>query len=115
MIGVDFQKAVVALIGWQAMRREGLNAMLGACLVFRNQAKLTEENDIYRCATAYAMDHDVFQYPDTRDPQFLSLLHRMDGLFDDTFIDNLTNGALYFRPTKGAMVCANIGPVLFYK
>jgi hypothetical protein len=118
MIGVDFQKAIVALISWQAMRGEGVNAMLGACFVFRNQAKTGEpSDDIYTCAKLHAAHRGVVGFPDTRHPQFLMLLQYMDGVFDDTLVDNITNGALAFeRPHhKDALVCANIGPVLFYK
>lgn len=105
MIGADFEKAIVALACWREMRGEGVNGMLSVAFVLRNRAKAGWfHGSIYENVIAHNQfssmtvegDHNTDEFPDTREPQFQTLLQLLDEVFDDSRIDNLTNGALYY-------------------
>jgi hypothetical protein len=105
MIGEDFEKAIVALACWREMRSEGVNGMLAVALVLRNRAKKGwYHGSLYENAIALNQlssmsvrgDVNTVHFPDTREPQFQTLLQLLSEVFDDSRVDNLTNGALYF-------------------
>jgi hypothetical protein len=104
MIGTDFEKAIVALAAWREMRGEGVNAMLSVVFVFRTRAKLgwyhgTIYNNVVARNQVSSMtvvgDQNTDEYPDIRDPNFQTLLFKIEDIYNDC-PDNLTNGACFY-------------------
>lgn len=104
MIGSDFEKAIVALAAWREMRGEGVNAMLSVVFVFRTRAKLGwNHGSIYRNVVARNQvssmtvvgDQNTDEYPDIRDPNFQTLLFKIEDIYNDC-PDQLTDGAAYY-------------------
>jgi hypothetical protein len=111
MIGEDFEKAIVALECWREMRSDGVNGMLSVAFVLRNRAKAGWfHGSIYDNAIAKNQfssmtvkgDPNTVRFPDdpvhpdTREPQFQAFLQLIDGVFDDSKLDYITSGALYY-------------------
>lgn len=104
MIGIEFEKSIVALACWREMRGEGVNAMLAVAFVLRNRAKSGWHNgSIYQNAIKLNQissmsvlgDRNTIKYPDVRDPDFQTLLHKLDAIYDDA-PDMITSGARYY-------------------
>lgn len=110
MIGTEFEKAIVALSAWREMRGEGVNAMLAVVFVLRNRAKAGwNDGSIYQNAIALNQissisvlgDPNTIKFPDIRDPDFQTLLHKIDAIYNDA-PDQITSGAKYYAVLKDA-------------
>lgn len=108
MIGTEFEKAVVALACWREMCSEGVNGMISVAFVLRNRAKAGwYHGSIYENAIALNQissisvlgDPNTIKFPDIRDPDFQTLLHKLDAIYDDA-ADLITNGAKYYAVLK---------------
>ena len=104
MTGLEFEKSVVALAAWREMRGEGINAMLAVVFVLRNRAKAGwNGGSIYQNAIKLNQvssmsvlgDKNTIKYPDIRDPDFQTLLHKIDAIYEDV-PDMITSGAKYY-------------------
>jgi len=104
MTGSDFEKAIVALAAWREMRGEGVNAMLSVVFVMRTRAKQGwHHGSIYNNVVARNQissmtvvgDQNTDEYPDIRDPNFQTLLFKIEDIYNDC-PDQLTNGASYY-------------------
>ena len=104
MIGLEFEKAIVSLACWREMRSESVNGMIAVAFVLRNRAKAGwHHGSIYQNAIALNQissisvlgDPNTIKFPDTRDPDFQTVLHKMDAIYDGA-TDSITSGALYY-------------------
>lgn len=110
MMVSDFEKCLAALLAWREENTNGPNGMLGVLFVVRARAKSTlpewkscqgswtkviEAHNQFSSMTVKG-DPGTVHYPDPRDPKFLNILQLVDTVYDDTRIDNLTGGALYY-------------------
>jgi hypothetical protein len=113
MVGIDFEKSVVALACWRALRSEQYRGMSFGAMALRNRAILNG-TQIYDEALEYL--YDSRDFPDAREPQFQALLAVMDGIFNNTVMDK-TDGATHWgwnECTPGTRTC-QAGQVIFYK
>jgi len=139
----DFEKGLAALLAWREERSNGTNGMLGVLFVVRNRqkagwsagswSKIIEGHNQFS-SMSVSGDSQTVAYPDVRDPSFLTILQLVDSIYDETRVDNLTNGALYYADLgsagfqKGGWFdreivqkpdlhprCAQIGTTTFFK
>lgn len=117
MTGDDFLKGQLAMLCWRVARSEGSLGMLAVALVLRNQVAAGAGDwmeQITRCPLPAQAG-----YPDVREPEFQRFLHKVDGVFDGTLLDKLTNGATAITRAgdlhpPGHLV-ANLGALALYK
>ncbi len=79
--------------------------MLGVQFVVRNRVKagwsggdwgkVIESHNQFSSISVLG-DAMTIWYPDVRDPNFQRVLQEVDGIYDGTTADTLTNGALYY-------------------
>lgn len=104
MTGIEFEKSIVALAAWREMRGEGVNAMLAVVFVLRNRARAGwNGSSIFANAVKLNQissmsvlgDKNTILYPDPRDPDFQTVLHKIDAIYEGA-VDQITNGAKYY-------------------
>lgn len=106
----EYEKGVAALLSWREERSNGVNGCLGVLFVVRSRAKagwhggswtgvITAANQF--SSMTVLGDSQTVRYPDPRDPSFLQVLQLVDGVYDDSRPDNLTQGALYYCDPVG--------------
>jgi len=104
MTGLEFEKSIVALACWREMRGDGVNAMLAVAFVLRNRARAGwNGGSIYQNAIKLNQissmsvlgDRNTIKYPDPRDPDFQTVLHKIDAIYEGA-TDQITNGAKYY-------------------
>lgn len=105
MDGSTFTKAILALLAWREERSNGISGELAVCFVVRNRVnagwsqgdwgKVIETHGQFSSISIIG-DSQTVLYPDTRDPLFLTVLQAVEGIYDGTTDDTLTNGALYY-------------------
>ena len=117
MTGADFERACAALYAWREARKEGFNGMLGVLFVLRNRAQAGWNDGNWLKIMEDMETSEPWSFPDTREPTFQRLLQWVDGVYDGTTEDKITNGALYhYNPIlAGIERCAVVGGMLFYK
>ena len=91
----DFTTSLVVLASWRAAREELHSVMLACCQTFMNRAKASG-TDVYEEAMSY-LEINTEGRPDVRDPQFQSLLAKINSVLDGQIPDR-TGGALWFAP-----------------
>ena len=92
-----FTKSVVALACWRAAKNETYQTMLSICMVFKNRADAKwYDGDLYENCARWLAENPG-EFPDVRDPVFLSMLSRLEGVASG-FVPDKTGGALYFAP-----------------
>lgn len=91
----DFTRSVIALACWRAAQHETYQVMLSVCMVFKNRADHISV-DIYDEACRWLAENPG-EFPDVRDPTFLNMLNRLDGV-SSGFVPDKTGGALWFAP-----------------
>jgi hypothetical protein len=114
----EFSKSLIALACWRAARTETYQVMLAVCMVFRNRADATG-GDIYTEAIRWLEANPNEDWPDPRDPNFLNLLSRLDGVTSGLTADK-TAGALYFAPKPSenkitGQITATLGQMNFIR
>lgn len=142
MTVADFEKSLAALLAWREERPNGTNGMLGVLFVVRNRVKagwnqgswsrVIEAHNQFTSITMVG-DPGTVTFPDPREPQFLQILQLVDSVYDNTRLDNLTDGALYYYDpgpgvTPGGWFereiigkpdihprCAKIGSTVYFK
>src|SRR5271157_4899587 len=98
MTGEEFIKGLLCLVA-ERERENGVNGTLGIMFMIRNRVNAGWcGGDWGKVIEATAPGLTV-HYPDVRDPSFQRVLQEVDGIYDGTTADTLTNGAQY---------CANI-------
>lgn len=91
----DFTTSLVVLASWRAAKEELHSVMLACCQTFMNRAK-ANGTDTYDEAVSY-LEVNIDGWPDVRDPQFQSLLAKINSVLDGQIPDR-TGGALWFAP-----------------
>lgn len=101
----DFVKSLALLVAWREEHTNQINGMLGALFVLRNRVEkgwfegsweLNIESANQFSSMTSLCDSQTVTYPDIRDPDFQKMLLYVDGIYDGTYPDSLTHGALYF-------------------
>lgn len=93
----DFSRSVVALACWRAAQTETHQVMLSVCMVFKNRADAGWFfGDIYENCHHW-LSENPGEFPDLRDPTFLNVLSRIEGVTSGLVSDK-TGGALWFAP-----------------
>lgn len=122
MIGEEFEKSIVALICWKQMKDGLYRGMVSVAMMLRNRAIAGWcEGSIYLNACLLAREEKITldELPDSREPQFQSLLHKMDDLFSGSLPDK-TDGALYVAHISSqdvivGEITAQIGQYIFFR
>jgi spore germination cell wall hydrolase CwlJ-like protein len=122
MIGIDYEKAVVALVCWKQMKGENYRGMVSLASVFRNRADAGWFNGtIYNNALVFSREQNMTwdDFPDAREPQFQTLLQAMDGVFLGTLPDK-TGGAMYCAHASvtdsiAGEITTKIGQYVFFR
>jgi len=122
MTGIEYEKAVVALVCWKQMRGELYRGMSSLAMMFRNRAKSGWfDGSIYNNAIAWAREAnmDLSDAPDARENQFQQVLQVMDGIFSDTVADR-TGGSMYVAHISQAdaingEITTQIGQYIFFR
>ena len=103
----DFEKALGCLLAVREERSNGVNGMLGVLFILRNRS-LSDGQGFPRGWLANIEGHNQFSsmtvigdsqtvyYPDPREPNFQRVLQLVDGVYDNSMADALTQGALYY-------------------
>src|ERR1051326_685181 len=105
MTNENFVKSILALLAYREERSNGINGQLGVMFVVRNRVKAGwQGGDWLKVITGHNQfssisivgDSQTVVYPQLGDPNFTKLLQYVDGVFDNTMTDSLTQGALYY-------------------
>jgi hypothetical protein len=104
MVGINFLHALACHLAWLEGREDGTNSMCAIlhCLKNRMTAGM-EGGDLGRILQAeftkrMLLKQPSIDIPDVRDPSFSQVLGFVEGIFDGTIQDRLTNGAIYYGP-----------------
>jgi len=105
MMPNDYVKSLAVLLAWREEAVNGVNGCLGVLFVIRNRATAGwEQGDWFAIMTAKNQfssmtvlgDGQTTKYPEMHDPVFNKLLQYVDGVYDGTTQDTLTQGAVYY-------------------
>jgi hypothetical protein len=92
-------------------------------MVFQNRAKAGwYEGSVYENAAEWLREHDSKSFPDERDPQFQTMLNKLDAVIAGLIPDK-TGGAIWFYPKteedvsipEGYSITTTIGNLVFVK
>lgn len=122
MTGIEYEKAVVALICWKQMKGELYRGMSYMAMMLRNRAKAGWfDGSIYFNAVAVARESEMKleDFPDARELQFQNILQAMDGIFSDVTPDR-TGGAMYVAhassvETLAGEITTQVGQYIFFR
>ena len=119
----DFSNSQIALACWRAAKTELHQVMLSVCMVLKNRADAGwYDSDLYENAVHWLAENPG-EFPDTRDPQFLQLLSKLDAITSGLVPDK-TGGALWFYPKNsldvdslpaGYSITTTIGNMVFIR
>lgn len=124
MIPAQFLHSLAAQLAWQDGRENGVNGMLAVLFCLRNRVAAGHENgDLGRIIQGqhiwrYVTGQNFTDVPDTREPAFAQLLGYIEGVFDNSIVDRLTVGALYWgnqRNPSGGVKVAQVGTLDLWK
>lgn len=124
MTSAQFLHSLAAQLAWQDGQEHGVNGMLAILFCLRNRVAAGHENgDLGRIVQAqhvwrYATHQNFVDVPDTREPAFSQLLGYVEGVFDNSIVDRLTTGALYWgdqRTITGRTKVAQVGTLDLWK
>jgi hypothetical protein len=108
MLPEDYEKSEGCLLGWREEASNGLNGMLAVLFLLRNRQNDRKDFSNLNSWSALIQEHNQFSsmtvlgdgqtihWPDPRDPVFVRLLQAVDSIYDNTAVDTLTHGALYY-------------------
>lgn len=105
MTSDNFIMSLLALLAEREERSNGVNGMLGVMFVVRNRVNagwnggdwvkvITSHNQF--SSISVLGDSQTVWYPDSREPNFQRILQEVDGVYDGSTADTLTNNALYY-------------------
>jgi len=115
MTGEEFIKGLLCLVA-EKERANGVNGMLGFMFMIRNRVNAGWYGGDWGKVIEDAAPDLTFHYPDVRDPSFQRVLQEVDGIYDGTTADTLTNGAISCNPFgAGRERVAQIGSLTFFK
>jgi hypothetical protein len=129
MTGEEITKSLALVAAWKHEHHNGVNGMLAVLLVLRNRVNEGWFNGDWMQNIGSLLRHTwdsptiegESDLPDVREPNFIKLIQYIDGIFDGTQPDSLTDGSLYFRPTGSQdtqdlwVPAAVIGSTTYYK
>lgn len=124
MTGVDFLRGLAAHLAWMEGKDHGLNGQLAILFCLRNRvAAGWEDGDLGRIIQgAYYFRYSIAQYlievPDVRNPEVQQLLGYVEGVFDNTIQDRLTEGATHWNNKlhgSGLAKVAQVGTLNLWK
>jgi hypothetical protein len=118
MSGALFIQSLALLLAWTEGNKYSINVMLAILFCLRNQVAAKLENGdlgkiIEKCIGFYG----IGTIPDTRNPDFQQVMGYVEGIFDNSIQDRLTNGALYWgieKPVGAKERVAQVGQMLFW-
>lgn len=124
MTGIDFEKDIVALACWRSLHKELYRGMSFGAMALRNLAAISGKS-MYELAVQKMDEMPGGGYPDTREPQFQSLLSVLDGIYSDTTPDRTGGATDWIENTDsdkvfpensyyGERTC-QVGQVTFYR
>lgn len=97
MTASEFSRSIVALACWRAAKSETHQVMLSVCMAFKNRADAGwYDGDLYENCARWLAENPG-EFPDVRDPQFLNLVAKLDGVVAGLVPDKVA-GALWFAP-----------------
>jgi len=104
MDGESYIKSLACILAEREERSNGINGMLAVLFLVRRRADQWYAGDWVKTITAHNQfssmvikgDPETVWYPDSREPNFQKILQYVDGIYDGSTLDNLTNGALYY-------------------
>jgi hypothetical protein len=138
MDSTGFEKSILALALWREDRGAGLDGMIAVGNCLHNRVKTWKqswsqvvEGKNQLSSMTYLGDSQTIVYPDIREPLFISLIQKIDDIYQGKGTD-LSNGGLYYcNPsaiTKGGWfektiignpaehpICAHAGGHIFYR
>lgn len=104
MVGKDFLYSLACHLAFLEAKDEGTNGMLSILFCIFNRVKAgIEGGDLGRILQAeftkrMMLKQPSIEVPDVRDPSFSQVLSLVEGIFDGSVQDRLTNGAIYYGP-----------------
>ena len=119
MTPTEFTRSIIALACWRAAKSEPYQVMLSVCMVFKNRADAKwYDGDLYENCVRWLAENPG-EFPDPRDPNFLNLLNRLDGVTSGLVADK-TGGALWFAPKTSELqivgtITATMGQTVFFR
>ena len=133
MTGEEIIKGLALVAAWKHEHQNGVNGMLAVLFVLRNRVNdgwfngdwMLNVEALFNSGpddwTVNTQGIEEGSFPDVREPSFIKLMQYIDGVFDGTQTDTLTDGALYFCPTNSTdtqsmwLPVAVIGSTTYYK
>lgn len=97
--------SLAALTAWREERSNGINGMLAVMFVIKNRSNAKwEGGDVWKIITAKNQfdsiirlgDPETVLYPEPTDQLFVKACQYVDGVFNGSFTDSLTQGSLYY-------------------
>lgn len=103
MTSNTFLQSMAAGLAWMEGKDDGVNGQLAILFCLRNRINSGYLNgDLKAIIQAEYSKRELLkqpiEFPDPRDPYFSQLLGYVEGIFEGTIIDNITNGAIYYGP-----------------
>lgn len=104
MVGKDFLHSLACHLAYLEGVGEGTNGMTAILFCLRNRITAgMEGGDLGRILQAeftkrMMLKQPSIDVPDVRDPSFSQVLGFVEGIFDGSIQDKLTNGAIYYGP-----------------
>ncbi len=112
----EYLKALVSYIAWRDGHQDGFSGMLAVAFALRNRVKAG--SDWLKVVTSQLIERRITALPDPREPAFQRLLQNIDGVFDNSLIDNLTGGGLFYDQEEGvpfrSQYTAKVGSLVFF-
>jgi len=114
----EFSRGVMAQAAWQAAQNETHQVMLSVLMVFKNRAEAGWfDGSLYLNCAQWLIENPPKAMPDERDPQFLNLLSKLDGVVAGLVPDKVA-GALWFAPKSeceaiAGRIVATVGQMNF--
>lgn len=104
MVGKDFLYSLACHLAWHEGNSESTNGQLAILFCLKNRITAgIEGGDLGRILQAeftkrMLLKQPSIEVPDVRDPSFSQVLSLVEGIFDGSVQDRLTNGAIYYGP-----------------
>lgn len=123
MTGATFLHSMAVQLAWQSGQGHGTNGMLAILFCLRNRVAAGHDGgDLGKIVQRehYILEvkdpESSFEVPDIREPSFSQLLGYVEGVFDNSVVDRLTSGALYWGDLpSGAQRVAQVGTLHLWR
>lgn len=119
MTGATFLFSLAAHLAYREGKDHGVNAQLAVLFCLRNRIAANWENgDLHKILNMEYITSDYPDIPDTRNPDFVQIIGAVEGIFDNSIQDRLTNNAFYWgneMPLGATQHVAKVGSLLLWK